>query len=234
MTKTVLLAGVAALALSGTAFAGASHPGAVAHGLAHQVIKGAEPGSVTLYDQTGNDSGIGIVSDNFDSGSFDNYDDQAADDFSVPAGHTWKIKEVDAIGVYFNGSGPQDGVNLFLYKNKHGLPSGAPLVECDNLTPTDNFGSFTIKVPKSCKLHAKGGTSGKTYWLSVQANMNFVGGRGEWGWENQTTSEGNPAAWQNPGGGFSSTGCTVWKQENQCIPDGQGDHMFALKGKDAT
>jgi len=70
----------------------------------------------------------------------------------------------------------------------------------------------------------------------VQINMDFNGpgakppNSGEWGWENQTETVFAPAAWENPGGGFG-TGCTTYQQENVCIPDGQGDHMFTLKGK---
>jgi hypothetical protein len=185
------------------------------------------PAGGVLYDQNSNDSGIAIVSDDFDSGSFDNYDDQAADDFAVPSGSTWKVTEVDVTGVYFNGSGPADGVNIYFYKNKKGLPKGDPIKTISGASCTDvtGFGSFACKVGK---VKLKGGN---TYWVSVQAQMNFIGGFGEWGWENQTTSEGTKAVWQNPGGGFSSTGCTSWKTENVCIPDGQGDHMFTLKGK---
>ena len=92
---------------------------------------------------------------------------------------------------------------------------------------TDNgTGSFNIMLPKT-KL--KGGTSGTQYWVSVQANMDFEVG-GEWGWENQTTVVGTAAVWENPGNGFA-TGCTTYTTETTCIPDGQGDHMFAIKGK---
>jgi hypothetical protein len=177
-----------------------------------------------LYDQTSNDSGIGIVSQNFES-TFAAYSSQAADDFTVPAGATWSVKEVDATGVYFNGSGPATSENVIFYKNSHGAP-GDVVAEFDGVVGSDSFGSFAIDLGKGAKL--KGGKHGKTYWVSVAANLAFTVG-GEWGWENQTTSEGNPAQWQNPGGGFGV--CPTWGQENVCIPDGQGDHMFTLRGK---
>jgi len=234
MTKTVLLASAAALALTiGGASAGALKPGASSLGSGHFAKNGvfpATPGSVTLYDQNSNDSGIGIVSDDFDSGSFDIYDDQGADDFTVPAGAKWAVKSVNVTGVYFNGPGPADGVNVYFYKDAKGLP-GDLITEIDSAKFKDNgTGSFSISLG-SAGPKLKGGKKGKTYWVSVQAQMNFSSGAGEWGWENQTTSEGHAAAWQNPGGGFSSTGCTSWQVENVCIPDGQGDHMFTLKGK---
>src|SRR5437764_1625977 len=93
--KTVLLASAAMFALTGAAFAGAAHPGKVAHSVPHHYVHGLPPGTVTLYDQNDNDNGVGIVSDDFDSGSFDSYDSQIADDFKVPKGTTWKVKEVD-------------------------------------------------------------------------------------------------------------------------------------------
>ncbi len=222
MTKTVLLASAAILVMGGAASA-ATHPSLVAHVPAHHVVSGVAPGSTTLYDQNGNDNGVGLVSQNFES-TFDAYDAQAADDFQVPSGHKWKVKEVDVTGVYFNGYGPATSVNIFVYKNKGGLP-GSLKTECDNVNiANDAGGSFTIKLPKSCKISLKAGT----YWLSVQANLAFSQG-GEWGWEGNSVQTGNAYAWQNPGGGFGL--CTTWGTE--CLGYGP-DFMFALKGKDAT
>jgi hypothetical protein len=61
---------------------------------------------------------------------------------------------------------------------------------------------------------------GKTYWVSVQANIDFLGGAGEWGWELSLDTNGNPAVWQAPG-----SDCPTWCQLDS-------DLMFAVKGKD--
>jgi hypothetical protein len=173
--------------------------------------------SKVIYGQNGTDSGIAIVSQNFES-SFDIYDAMAADDFKVKKA---TVVEVDVVGVYFNGLGPATSANVGFYKNKKGLP-GKVLQEYSNAPVKDNgSGSFAIAVPKTV---VKG-----TTWVSVQANLDFASG-GEWGWESQTGVVGNPAAWQNPGDGFA-TGCTSWKAETSCIADGQGDHMFTILGK---
>jgi hypothetical protein len=218
------MATAAAVALSVGGVASAARPAASSahHAKAHAVSKSSINRSLTvLYDQSNNDSGIGIVSQNFES-TFAAYDAQAADDFTVPNGSKWQIREVDAMGVYFNGSGPATSQNVFFYKDKKGLPGKQ--VAAFTVNGSDNFGSFAMTLPGKGKSLRAG-----TYWLSVVANMDFFVG-GEWGWENQTTVEGHPAAWRNPGDGFGG-GCTSWAQENVCIPLGQADHMFTLRGK---
>jgi hypothetical protein len=225
MDRTLLLASAAVLVLSagGAALAKPAQPGAASPKgtYAHQTIFKTLRGSTTLYDQNSNDSGVGVVSDNFDSGSFPSYSDQAADDFTVPSGHKWIVHEVDVSGVYFNGPGPIEGVNIFFYKDKNGLP-GKLVQEIDGAAYTDNAGSLSVQTGK-VKLRAG------TYWVSVQANMNFAGGFGEWGWEVNSVQNGNLAAWQNPGGGFAV--CPVWDTLENCLGYGP-DLMFALKGKD--
>ena len=224
MQKMSILAAAAALALSaaGTAYA-AKAPGAVHVGNGAKVQQFAgHNASPVLYDQTANDSGSGIVSQNFEA-TYDAYDAQGADDFVVPAGKTWKVSEIDVGGAYFNGSGPAMSQNVTFYKDKKGKP-GAVVAEFMEVMGKDNgTGSFSIKLPKTVKL------AGGKYWVSVQANMDYAVG-GEWAWENQTTSEGKGAAWQNPGDGFGS-GCTKYAAESKCIPDSPGDHMFKLIGK---
>src|ERR1700734_582753 len=145
MMKTVLLATAAVLALcaGGTASPAASHPGAGVSGLKAYPIVGHEPGNVVLWNQNSNYNGEGIVSQNFTSGSFTTYDATGADDFVVPAGATWKIKEVDVTGVYFNGSGPAASEEVVIWsKGKHGMPSETRLFDVNNLKGTDNAGSF--------------------------------------------------------------------------------------------
>jgi hypothetical protein len=226
MNRTLLLASAAVLVLSagGVASAKSGQPSMASPKgtfAPHTVFK-TPKGSVTLYDQNSNDSGSGIVSDNFDSGSFPSYTDQAADDFTVPSGHKWIVGEVDVTGVYFNGPGPADGVNVFFYKDKKGKP-GKLVKEIDGATYTDNgIGSFAVQTGKVKLKQGK-------YWVSVQADMNFSGGAGEWGWEVNTVQTGNPAMWQNPGGGFAV--CPTWDTLQTCLGFGP-DLMFALKGKD--
>jgi len=195
----------------------AAHDGAVRHHpvRAHKLT--------TLYDQTGHDSGIAIVSQNFED-DFDTYDTMVADDFAVPEGTRWRIREIEVIGTYFNGIGPAQSLNISIHRNKDGLP-GKLVAKYDSIAMVDdNQGSFVVRLPNWLTLKPGG------YWISVQANMDFVEG-GEWGWETASIVVHDPALFQNPGDGFAS-GCTTWAPLKSCIDSAQGDMLFALRGKE--
>ena len=223
MKKTSLLATAAVLALT-TGLAQAA-PSAAVSGHVARVAPAQGPDAV-LHDQMDNDSGIGITSQNFEA-SFDIYDGMGADDFKVPVGKIWLVKEVDVAGVYYNGSGPAASVHVAFYKSKGGLP-GKLVADFPAVAYTDSgFGSFNVILPSKAKLK-----EGK-YFVAVQANMDFSVG-GQWGFETRTVQTGNPAAFINPGDGFA-TGCTTWAVESVCIVAGQGpDKMFRLLGKEKT
>lgn len=215
-TPIKMLAAAAALAVCGVAMA--AGPTVKSTGKAAQPHKSL---AAAIYSQMDNDLGVGIVSQNFEA-TYDVYDNSGADDFTVPAGQKWIVKSVNVGGAYFNGSGPMASVNVNFYKNKAGKP-GAAVASFPALVPSDNGGSLSIALPSAVKLKAG------SYWMEVQANMDFAVG-GEWAWENRSVVNGAGAVWQNPGNGFG-TGCTTWGDEATCIPNGQGDKMFALYGK---
>jgi hypothetical protein len=202
-----------------------------AHSLSevHRAIS-ASPGRVTLYDQNNDDNGVAILSSNFTDGQFTDYSSSGADDFTIPAGHKWKIREVDASGEFL-GSGSATSENVVFYKDKNGLP-GDVVAECDALQGGENQGAFAIKIPKTCKAVLKGG---KTYWVSVVVTVGeHCDGICQWNWETRDVQNGSPAAWENPNNG-TGTGCTTWEVMTSCVGAGEGpDFMFALKGKDVT
>lgn len=217
----VLLTMTAVCALLVTG-AGATPPLPTLATKGHFVQRTIRPsGAVTLYDQTANDSGLGIVSQNFEA-TFDVYDCQGADDFVVPDGARWRVTEVDIVGTPFNGSGIADSEYLAIYKNRRGKP-GKIVAEYDGIVGLEHWGSFVIDLGRGFKLRPG------RYWLSIQANESF-NEQGEWGWEAREDVVGLPSLWRNPGDGFE-TGCADWTTQTECIPDGQGDQMFALKGR---
>lgn len=237
MMRTMLLATAAMLALTAGAQAAANPMSAAggARGMGQRVIHGPPPGLVTLYDQNIGDAGYGWFSQTLSS--YPQYDEYLADDFTVPAGHTWKVKEVDTTGFYYVGVGPASSVNVLFWKNKHNLP-GAKAVECDNLTPKSGLdtGSFHIKLPKSCKVHLKGGASGATYWVTVQANLAGLNSSGYWAWMQNVNVANNAGAGYYYGGG-NSVFDPQCLQQFETIQDcwnaaGPVDLAFALLGKD--
>src|SRR5262245_1810078 len=62
----------------------------------------AEAPLAILYNQYDNSGAVALNSQNFEA-AYDAYDDQAADDFFVPANTSWKIVGVGIQGLYFNG-----------------------------------------------------------------------------------------------------------------------------------
>jgi hypothetical protein len=224
MRRGVLRAVVGAVALAaagaGSAAAQPAHvPVMVHNGGAGFAVERA----VVLYSQNTGDSGVAIVSQNFEA-EFDGYDVQAADDFAVPSGVSWTLASVGVPGTYFDGTGPAASETVTFYKNAHGVPGVVAATK--TAVGTDNgTGSFTIPLGNLKLRHGR-------YWISVQANMDLLS-RGEWGWEARSPRTGKAALWQNPGDGFA-TGCTAWARMETCNPSGEGpDLMFALNGTQA-
>ncbi len=223
MNKTLFMAATAVVSLSaGGAFAAVP---VAAHKSSVPAARIEPPKKSVLYNGTKDNSDIGIVSQVFES-EYSQYDSQAASEFVVPSGTTWTITGVEVIGQYFNGSGPATSENVFFYSVKKGLPKKT-MGEFDNVKGKDKAGTFTITLPKGGMVLPSG-----TYMMSVSANLAFSAG-GEWGWDATTSTKPvfkDPAAWENPAGGFG-IGCTKYTVETTCISDGQGaDHVFELLG----
>jgi hypothetical protein len=224
MNKTVLFAGAAALALiAGGAVA--ATPSVGVHGAKVVPSFHLAKGGKFLYNQNSNSTGVGLASMNFTSGSITNENSYGADDFVVPKKTTWTVTEVDASGIYYNGSGPATDENVTFYEDSKGSPG--KMVKKGSFTHlkcTDNDGAF------SCKLGKKGiQLKSGTYWVSVYADMDFDTGAGQWGWYISSKINGNPAHWENPDNGFE-TGCTTWGTIGACVGY-TGDFMFDLQGK---
>jgi hypothetical protein len=175
--------------------------------------------SAILVDQTDAPGINSYTSQDFEV-SFDIYDNQGADDFVVPGGDTWNVNQVIALGVYYNGVGPMPSANVYFYNNSAGEPG--TLITSVNVVPSSDVGgTITCDFPDVVL------TSG-TYWVSVQARMDFSAG-GQWGWTGNGTPNNSGAAWQNPSNGFA-TGCTTWGLEATCIGATEPDKAYILSG----
>ncbi|MCB0669134.1 MAG: hypothetical protein KDC80_25095, partial [Saprospiraceae bacterium] len=130
------------------------------------------------------------------SGAFDAGDCQLADDFplTVPS----QLISIDVIGTNNGGINPSQ-YNVYIYDDASGLPGNLIYSELHNVTAT---ATPTLDL-SNCPVLSAG-----TYWVSVQAVMDFVC-CGQWFWSTATDGTGNPFAWQNPGGLFMN-GCLSW------------------------
>ncbi len=174
---------------------------------------------VVLYDQYNNAGTNATLCATFDD--FPTFSADLADDFVVPGGQTWNVQSIDADGVYFNGVGPATNWNVFIYANNAGLP-GAQVYSTLNQPVSVSGTTFTVNLSPAAVLNAG------TYWIEIQANMDF-GTQGEWGWTDRTVQSNSSAAWQNTGGGFGV--CPTWMAKLICIPTASGpDCVYRING----
>jgi hypothetical protein len=181
----------------------------------------ASPSDVVLYTQIDNDASGGGVSQEFEA-LFATFDCDSADDFVIPDGQAWVINSVTMNGQYTLGAGPASGANLTILADNAGLP-GTAVCTYAAQTPSDTGGTFTFTLPTSCTLNAG------TYWLDVQAQLNFLPGNAEWKAETRTVQSNAAALWRDPGDGFG-TGCTDWSSLQTCLGAPGPDLMFSLSG----
>jgi len=149
-----------------------------------------------LYSQTGA-SNNGAPSQNFEA-SLDAFDCQSADDFVVPAGEIWNVTQVNVGGTFSATGGPATSVNVTFYDNSGTLPGPTVVATYANVATFALAPNFNITLPSAASLPAG------TYWVSVQANMNFSP-NGQWFWSNFGAANiGSQYAWRNPGSGFGT------------------------------
>lgn len=175
-----------------------------------------------LYDQYDSPGATGTNSQQLEA-ALEAFDDQAADDFSVPAGASWTVNEVDIRGAYYNGTGPAESFNVYFYADSGGLPG--TLVSQQNVT----FTTFPTIEDFVLPLAAPVALAPGSYWLSVQARMDFSSG-GQWSWTNRSVATGSSAAWRNQGGGYGI--CPGWTtRAGNCGFDAtEPDQVFRLAG----
>ena len=218
-SRTLAVAGVTAAALAtaftftGTASAHTTGSAVAHHAVTATKAAPAKGGCYSNNDPAG-DTGVGVTSANYSDNESDNT--QGAVDFSVKK--SCVITKVTTTGIYYNGSGPADSVNVIFYKNTKGEP-GKVVKEYDNLKYTDSTGTgaLAVKIKKTTLKKGK-------YFVTVAANMT-LGTGGQWGWELTSNQKGAMDQWENQGGGFGV--CPTWGDVLSCVGFGN-DFMVAL------
>ena len=173
----------------------------------------------SCYSQLDNDNGVGVVSQKFES-EYEEYRSRGADDFTLDTGCS--IQSVDAVGQYFNGSGPAKLVEVQFYSDDNGTP-GTPIAARIRSESNLHDANGVFHIPFFHPVNLDPGT----YWISVRVRMDFGSG-GEWGWNTNNTQRGNPAMWKNFPDGFG-TGCTNYGVLTTCVVAAEGpDFTFSI------
>lgn len=164
------------------------------------------------------------------------YDSLVADDFFVPAGSTWTIDMVSPFGSYFSGSGtpvPATSFNVSFYYGSTGAPELViPTCVYSGRSYSTRYQAelktyFDIGLGLPCVL--PGGTTGASYWVSVQANM---APSTDWGWQERYAQTGSPGHIEYPFGAGGEA-CRSWSLKTDCVgafAEAHPDQCFALDG----
>lgn len=176
-------------------------------------------GSTVLFDQTANPSTNGTTAQNFSS-SYDQYDNEAADDFAVPAGG-WTLSSVNLITSTNSGFTGATTASVNFYPDASGVPGTTAACSYAAAPATIAAGTTTITLPSTCSLAAG------TYWVAISIALDFTP-NGQIFWTTQTVGTLSNAVWRNPGDGFA-TGCTDWGTLIACNVGGGVDPALSIQ-----
>ena len=179
---------------------------------------------IALWDQYNHAGTVVTLSATFTDSPAMNSD--LADDFVVPAGYAWWLRSIDVDGGYFNGLGPANSFNVFIYSDNDGFP-GMQIYAGTNLNGwTQNGSTFTIHLSDIC---CEPQFQPGRHWIEIQANMTAMC-CGEWGWTDRTIVSVNPAVWRNPSGFFGA--CQSWSRRGATcgIDPSAPDQVYRVNG----
>ena len=226
LNKTLLCAGVClAFAAAGTTESQAAMLKA-APSVQAATAAPVRAGTAILFTQTGTSTN-GVPSQNFES-SYDAYDSEAADDFTVPAGG-WSVSSVNfAITGGAGANATAATWNIKFYANAAGTPGAVDPGCTYTALPATGVaaagGTAVVALPTSCTL-----TAG-VHWFSAQSNLD-AGTNGQTFWSNFAGAAlGASTVFRNPGDGFG-TGCTAFTPIATCaVGGGNPNLIFQLTG----
>ena len=190
------------------------------------VLPSAAGAAEILLDQVDPFSPDSYPSQDFEP-AFNNFDSTTADDFTVPAGETWRIESVLARG---KDAGENDATTarVIIYADG-GTAPGAVLQT--RVAPVTAFPRMEMTLPTPPTLAAG------NYWISVEALLDAGNPEtpSQWFWAASDEGPfGDSAVFRNPGGGFES-GCATFTPRPECNignpePTAATDMSFNLGG----
>lgn len=193
------------------------------------LLVGGRANAAVLYDQVDTTSPESTNSQDFET-EFDNFDGMVADDFTVPAGHTWRLESVLFRGTSNSPATVPSAMRVTLFSDNSGAPGTEISTRLASITPG------TYPRPEALIGDQPSLTPG-TYWVGSQAVLNAGNFSGpQWFWADSDEGPfGNPAFYKNPGNGFDS-GCGSFEIRSTCLfPDSfhpSHDQSFSLSGTD--
>jgi hypothetical protein len=174
-----------------------------------------------------------ITSQDFET-TLDAADAETADDVVVPAGMTWSIDGIDVDGEYFSRDGQDPvpaGFQVRFWSNDPATNLPATLYVARPSQPYTAFGTAPGDV--QIALGSPVVLAAGTWWISVQARLDYGAGTDQWFWHNRTVQSNQGAVWRNPGNAWQ-TGCTSFSRRATCQGSSDPDQAFRLHGTAAT
>ena len=182
-------------------------------------------GAAVLYDQTDNAGTptAAAADPNFSpSNDFSNGNgDRSADDFTVPAGQSWAIDEIDVAGAFSMPA--SETVNVYIYADDSGHPGPELLNEAATATGGPDYAVPVSGAPVLGAGH---------YWLTVQ--LKGATASTYWAWTTRTVQSGDPAQWVANVAVGQSCALNVWAARTACWTGTNPDQAFLIKGTDVT
>jgi len=213
VTTLAIWSGIAA-AQGGSSSGLATHLKPGGRGATAHLARVRPDGTRLLYNQLDNVAGNFWTNQNFEV-DFVGYDDQSADDFTVPVSQTWNITQVDIAGT---GAAPV--MNVAFYTDGGGVPGGIiTVLTSRKVTVIGNV--YTIKIPAVT-------LSAGNYWVSVSSDSAYAS-NGQWYELGRSVVSGSPAMWRSPVDAWA-TGCTNWSVASTCFNFAGPDTAFDLRG----
>jgi len=148
---------------------------------------------------------------------------QTADDFTIPAGASWKLRSIVSDGEV-NGAPAITNATVIIYSDNNGAP-GEEIYNSGEIAPTsepDNY-NINLELPEEIELESG------SYWLSVYADLAFGGGD-QWFWRSQAQITGNESVWRDQANLFG-TGAIDWFGSSLVFGGDPTDQIFQLFGR---
>ncbi len=152
---------------------------------------------------------------------------QSADDFVIPEGTNWKLRNITAFGTA--SGGPElTSATVVIFSDNGGVP-GDVVYNSGAIEPisasTDT--NLSLELPEEVTLGSG------SYWLSVYANLAFLPNNTQWFWLTQSTVIGQENVIRDEGDLFGQ-GLVDWTPQSLAFGGNPEDLVFQIFGRIET